>query len=417
MSSDLDEQLTRTLARAAEDAPMPGYDPVSEVRGRQRRRRRRRAGVAAVCAVAVATVAVLTGVRLAVPPPDPGPEYVFSPDRIPDFTNLPGPQKVWPNAVHRLPATLPDGSRYTVAAVLGEDRYLVARGTLFGEAAPSVFDTRAGTVTSLATPAVTDGLTNARVLMAREVNGRVVWFLEGTRNNRPVREGFREVWVAPVGGGAATRLAILPDGTAPRFSVAGDTIIWEQESRSKGGGVRRVVRSVSLDGGKPVDVPDSVGFVLAYVGPWITNQLGVGTPRKSGELRNVVTGQRLAWTANSQIQSLRCGPTWCTGRGVIDRVALQSLDGSEPVELPWTGELSPLDGGRFAVGQLDLPATTLHLAWDRTTGRAAGIAVPRADGESPGFGWNNQLADFEPAVLTWRADDDQQLVLDLGAIR
>ena len=71
MSSDLDEQLTRTLARAAEDAPMPGYDPVSEVRSRQRRRRRRRAGIAAACAVALATVTVLTGVRLAVPQPDP----------------------------------------------------------------------------------------------------------------------------------------------------------------------------------------------------------------------------------------------------------------------------------------------------------------------------------------------------------
>lgn len=416
MSSDLDEQLTRTLARAAEDAPMPGYDPVSEVRSRQRRRRRRRAGIAAACAVALATVTVLTGVRLAVPQPDPGPEYVFSPDRIPDFTDLPSPEKVWPNAVHRLPAALPDGSRYTVVAVLGDDRYLVTRDAFNGEAAPSVFDTRAGTVTSLGTPAVNDGLTHARVLMAREVNGRAVWFLEGIRKNRPVREGFREAWVAPLDGGAATRLAILPDATAPRFSVAGDAIIWEQESRPKGGGVRRVVRSVSLHGGEPVDVPDSVGFVLAYVGPWITSQLGVGTPRKSGELRNVVTGQRLAWTANSRIQSLRCGPTWCTGRGDIDRVALQSLDGSQPVELPWTGELSPFEGGRFAVGQLEFPAATLRLVWDRTTGKAAGVEVPRPPDASPGYGVNMQSSDFAPEVLTVRSTEDELVVLDLGAI-
>ncbi|RQW92422.1 hypothetical protein [Micromonospora globispora] len=176
-----------------------------------------------------------------------------------------------------------------------------------------------------------------------------------------------------------------------------------------------MVRSVSLNGGEPADVPDSAGFVLANVGPWITDQLDGGT-RTSGELRNVVTGQRLAWTANRRIQYLRCGPTWCTGRGSVDRVALQSLDGSDLVELPWTGELSPMNGGRLAVGQLEFPTATLHLIWDRTTGRAAGVKVPRPEG-GPGYGWNNQLSDWEPEVLTVRSSDDELVVLDLGAIR
>ncbi|MGC1213764.1 MAG: hypothetical protein WA890_21165 [Micromonospora sp.] len=417
MSSDLEEQLTQTLARAAEDAPVPGYDPVTFVRGRQRRRRRRRAGIAAACAVAVATTAVLTGVRLAVPQPDPAPGYVFSPDRIPDFTDLPAPEKVWPKAVHRLPATLPDGSRYAVVAVLGDDRYLVARDRDSGEGAPSIFDTRAGTVTTVGTSAVSDGLAMATVLMAREVDGQVVWFLEGARDNR-VR---REVWVAPVAGGRSTRLAILPDGTAPRFGVAGNAIIWEQESRhrtAKGVFVRRVVRSVSLSGrGGPVDVPNSLGFQLADVGSWITDQLDVGTPRSRGELRNVVTGQRVAWSANSRIQFLRCGPTWCTGRGDGDRVALQGVDGSGRVELPFRGQLSPTGGGRLAVGYLELPKGTARVIWDRTTGRATSVLLPEEQDSGPPVGWNNQLSDWEPEVLTVRATGDELVVLDLGAIR
>ncbi|WP_319460477.1 hypothetical protein [Micromonospora sp. RTP1Z1] len=413
MSNDIEERLTRTLAWAAEDVPVPGYDPVDAVRGRQRRRRRRRAILAAACAVVVAAVGVVTGVRMAVPPPDPGPHYVFSPDRIPDFTNLPEPEKLWPDAVHRLPAALPDGSRYAVVAVLGDDRYLVARDRPTGEAAPSIFDTRAGTVTVLGTSAVSDGLAMSSVLMAREVDGRAVWFLSGFRNSRSVRE----VWVAPLDGTAATRLALLPNGSAPRFGVAGDKIFWEQEHRAKGR-VFRVIRSVSVHGGAVTDVPGSAGFQSANVSPWITDQyMSTASLHTRGLLLNVVTGERLSWTANKRIQFVRCGPTWCTGRGSADRVALQSLDGSNPVELPWPGELSPAYGGRFAVGQLDLPATTLHLVWDRTTGKAAGVNQVRAEGESPGFGWNNQLADFEPAVLTWRADGDQHIVLDLAAVK
>ncbi|MCW3813179.1 hypothetical protein ONA91_01730 [Micromonospora sp. DR5-3] len=418
MISELEEHLTRTLASAADEAPVPAYDPVGAVRGRQRRRRHRRAGLAAACAVALVAGSVLTGVRLAAPEPDHGPEYVFSPDRIPDFANLPEPQKVWPEAVHRLPGRLPDGSRYAVMAVLGDDRYLVARDRFDGEAGPLVLDLRSRTVTVLGTSAVSQGLAMSRVLMAREVDGQAVWFLEGFRNNRPVREA----WVAPLDGGPARRLTDLPDGSAPRFSVAGHSIIWEQEAPGRWKlpeGPRVSVRRVSLSGGPAADVTGSQGFVPANAAPWITDQrFGTGIEAKpSGELRNVVTGERLRWKAATDVQFVQCGPTWCAGRGSGDRIALQELDGSNPVQLSYRGELSPSHGGRLAIGQLELPAAWLHLIWDRTTGKAAGISEPRPAGASPGYGWNIQLADFEPEVLTLRATDDQLVVLDLGAIK
>lgn len=417
MTSSLEEHLTRTLAAAADEAPLPAYDPVGAVRGLQRRRRRQRTALAAACTVALTAGSVVAGVRLAAPDPDPGPEYAFSPDRIPDFANLPAPEKVWPEAVHRLPGTLPDGSRYAVMAVLSDGRYLVARDRFAGEAAPSVLDTRSRTAKALGTPAVGQGLAKSRILMAREVDGQAVWFLEGFRDNRPVREA----WVAPLDGGPARRLTDLPDGAAPRFSVAAHSIIWEQEAPGRlelPEGPRVSVRGVSLRGGAAADVPDSQGFVPANVAPWITDQrLGTGIePKTSGELRNVVTGERLRWKAATGVRFVQCGPTWCAGRGSGDRIALQALDGSDRVQLPYRGELSPSQGGRIAVGQLELPAASVHLIWDRTTGKAAGVSEPRPAGASVGYGWNSQLADFEPEVLTLRATGDQLVVLDLPAI-
>jgi hypothetical protein len=54
---------------------------------------------------------------------------------------------------------------------------------------------------------------------------------------------------------------------------------------------------VSLSGGPVVDLPDTKGFELAQVAPWITNQPSAGKPRVSGELRDVATGKRLRWKA------------------------------------------------------------------------------------------------------------------------
>ncbi len=415
MTSDLEERLTRALARAAEDAPLPAGDPVGAVRRRQRRRRRRRAGAAAACAVAVATAAVLTGTRLAAPAPPP--EYVFSPDRIPDFADLPGPQRVWPDAVHRLPARLPDGSRYSVVAVLGGDRHLVTRNVQSGEAAPSVFDTRRGTVTVLDSPALTAGLAMSRILMAREVNGKAVWFLEGSRDNRI----GREAWAAPLDGGPPIRLTDLPDGSAPRFAAAGDAVMWEQEapgSHRSPEGPSVSIRSVPLTGGPAVDVPDTRDRQLADAEPWITDQRldGGAAPKTSGELRNVVTGERVRWTAAADLQYVRCGPAWCTGGASGDRIGLQSPDGGGRVDLPVGGEWSPTGDGRLAVGHLRVPGGTAHVVWDRTTGRAATVSVQGESGSALSADGLIPSADFEPEVLTVAASDDELVVLDLRAL-
>lgn len=414
MSTHLEDRLTGLLADAADTAPMPEYDPMEAVRGRQKRRRRRHVAVAAACAAAVATTGSVVAVNAAVPAVDHRVGTVVSPDRIPNFASLAGPEKVWPEAVHRLPDRLPDGSQYAVAQVLTDGRYLVARA--HDTVAPSVYDRRAGTVTPVATVAQFNGLAMARLQMARAVGDRVVWFVSGFRDNQPVHEA----WTVSLRGGAPVRLASMPDGAMPRFMVVGNAIAWEQRipgSAESAGGPRDVIRMVSLDGGAPRDVPGTDGYTLAQVAPWITTQrLASGiTPKTSGELRNVATGERLRWTAHERIQFLRCGPTWCAGTG-FGGVALQNLDGTGYTELNYGGTLAPRMAGRLAVGSLDLPDGPRQVVWDRTTGRAAQYTNLRS--EDPTMGKTGvHLSDFEPPVVAWRPDDKTLMVLDLAAIR
>lgn len=407
MSTHLEDRLTGVLADAADTAPVPGYDPVEAVRGRQRRRRNRHMVVAAACAVAVAAVGSVTAVRVTAPTVDHG----VAADQIPDFANLAGPEKVWPGAVHRLPAKLPDGSEYAVAQVIDENRYLVVRS--IRAAGPSVYDRRAGTVIDLATPAKLDGLADNFLHMTRVVGDRAVWFVDGWRDG----QGRREAWVAPLDGGTPVRLESMADGAAPRFMVVGNAIAWEQEKPGSAGYPHGVIRMVSLDGGAPRDVPGTDDLTLTRVAPWATTQrLASGiVPKTSGELHDLATGARLRWTANDKIQLLRCGPTWCTGEGV-EGVAIQNLDGTGYAELGYRGHLEQRMDGGLAVGTLDLPGGYRGLVWDRTTGRAAQYPTPQPEG-GPVAAIEVRTPESDVPVVTWRPDDKTMMVLDLTAIR
>jgi hypothetical protein len=172
-----------------------------------------------------------------------------------------------------------------------------------------------------------------------------------------------------------------------------------------------------LSGGPAVDVPDTKGFELAHVAPWITNQPSAGKSKVSGELRDVATGERRRWKAAPGIQYVRCGPTWCTGAGSGDSIALQSLDGSNVIELPVRGVLSPTNNGRLAVGYIEQPDVTVQVVWDRTTGRAATMSPRRPSDPVSSTTGQIPSADFEPEVLNIALTGDELVVLDVRAIR
>ncbi|MET7833247.1 hypothetical protein ABZS44_10500 [Micromonospora sediminicola] len=416
MTDELEQRLTATLDRAAEVAPVPAYDPVGAVHLRRRRHRRRRVAAVAAAVLVLTGAAGVTVRHPSGPDPRPAPGHSFAPDRIPDFARLPEPGQVWPGAVHTLPATLPDGHRYGVAALLGEDRYLVARDGFVGVATPAIFDIRAGTLTEIGDAAVTDGLVRPSVLMVRRAGGQVIWLLEGTRKNR----WGRELWAAPLDGGAARLLTTVQ---APRFTVVGDRVVWEYEApgtAERPGGPLVDLRSVPLAGGRVAQIPGSEGLSLTYVGPWATDQrLGTGlTARDAGVLRNLATGERLGWRANPDLRYVQCNPAWCIGRDADGRLGLQERDGSGLVRLPYRGTLQATAGGRVVVGGLNVPAGEATVVWDRDTGRAAATVQALPEGFDGDAGPHLlQLFDLDPEVLTVRTTEAELVVLDLGAIR
>ena len=410
---DRDERVRAAVRShiAAQPVPPPNLARIvaRAERGARPARRPRWMIQAVAAAVAVVVCATVTSVTLTRQRTGYGVAPVYSPDRIPDFTQLPAPEVVWPDAVRRLPLQLPDESRYRITDTTGGDDLLVVSAGR--EAGPLFFDPDTGAVRRVATPSVADGLNAPKVSTALIAGDRVVWFVTGRRAG----EAVREAWTAPRAGGAATKLADLPASAIDaRPVLAGEAVIWEQ-GLPGGGKDDIVVKRLSLRDGKVGDVPGSRGYWLSTIPGWITSQYGgtpFGEPERSGTLIEVATGRRVHWKANDEMtSSVYCGPDWCTGGNVAQHAALQGLDGGGYLDLGEIGHLSPGLEGRLATGTLDMR----QVVWDRGSGRAAEIkpGQPR-----------ERLGGFDPAfsafgsghgspALVWWTQDGTPMMLDL----
>ncbi|GAA4464730.1 hypothetical protein GCM10023170_072960 [Phytohabitans houttuyneae] len=120
-------------------------------------------------------------------------------------------------------------------------------------------------------PQADDGMVEARVLMAKVTGDQVVWMLEGFPASGG--GGVRELRAVRLDGSQARRLARLADGAAPRFSVAGDAVVWEQGARGTEDPTKPLtdVWQVPLAGGRAALLPGAQGWTLAHDGPWPTD--------------------------------------------------------------------------------------------------------------------------------------------------
>ncbi|MBE1488698.1 hypothetical protein [Plantactinospora soyae] len=442
MSSQLERDLVRTLDEAAASAPVPDEEFVAGVRGRQRRRRRRCTALTGACAVVLTVVASLTVVRLHAPPPtptDPVPVVAAWSGTVPAFTTeLESPERVWPEAVRRLPGTLPDGRSYGVVAILDDDRYLVeipgwgARAVPDSQlvsyvnrsAPPSVFDVRAGTVRALGDPAAANGKNFYGVPDFAVLGDELLWWATYTRADDRVEE----LWSARLDGTAAARLLHTPapaDRAFPTLGVAGDQVYWYQEGAPAG------IYQLPVAGGIPTPVPGAGGFYPAgsspghgKLSPWVKNT-DVPSPA-SGELWNLVTGRRLHWTARPSA-NVSCDPVLCSGQTADGRASfVQRLDGSGYQVLPYHGTLNftmyPAVEGRFGAGSVSVGGKPAPFVWDRSTGRAALITTVPPPAAVPPRGaaaWllGQALLGADAATVQWSDGTDGLYLLDLRAIR
>jgi hypothetical protein len=439
MNDQLEPELSRTLAGAAEGAPRPGPGLVAAVRHRRRRRRQRRAVVvAAACAVGL----VATGATVALRPdrrPDPADRPQWS-GAVPEIDTARPIGEVWPSAVRLLPATLPDGRGYSVHALLGDDRYLVLpKGVAkLPTARLSVYDAGAGAVTPLpGVPQVPttnpippdpgpDGIDPPRETIVLGVAaGRVVWAIEVVRKDRPAEV---EVWSARLDGtGPIVRIVGL-DAPGNRVMTTGavrnDAVYLVLVSYN---GVDRsakpitAVHRIPLGGGEVRRVRGTDGFWPNQGDPaWLRStgdNVKVAMPPR-GELWNVTTGERIPWRAHPDVKWLdSCDPMMCLGGAADGTWIAQRPDGTAfpwptPTKLdssdrPGSWRMTSTMDGRFGMISTWVGGQIGTVLWDRIGG---GSAFVRLTGGEEVFATDHGVYSHQGD------DDDPKTVVDLRAI-
>jgi len=338
---------------------------------------------------------------------------------VPDLAAADPPDKVWPEAVHRLPATLPNGSGYQVFAVLGGDRYLVRTEESI-VSAPSVSDAKTGDVTFLGTDEMPTRLVSAGDRDWTTVAGDyAVWFLAAEVDNGD--RWHAEIWTARLDGtGDPKKIATVPDHghSPPLIGVLGDSLYWDEAGLP--GEESAAIYRLPVTGGTPQRVPDSDGYQLFGLSPWAdTTKHFVGedgsTP-STGVLWNVATGERRPWVAHKKARKIICVPQICAGTTKGGKYFVQRLDGSGFRELPYPKDgfyLSPASAGRFSVGWVKTSHGYVWYVWDLVDDKVASTTATATG--SPGHE-DGMYYGFEGSTFQWRAGDGSVRVLDLGAI-
>jgi hypothetical protein len=402
--TNLEEELTYTLTGAATLAPEPDESFVLGVRRRQRARKRRRVAAIAGCTAVLAVVSGLAVVRLT---PDRNDQETVATwtGTVPDFDAAGSPETVWPEAVHRLPAKLPNGASYQVFSVLGDDRYLVRQRPRGG--APFVFDAKGGNVTFLGNEEQARHLDSSSVNWTTAVGDQAVWFASV---RGPQGTWDAEIWSARLDGAGDPRVIGTVSGHGnipPGIGVVGDSLYWD----AAGGGVYRL----PLSGGTAERLPHSEGYLLFDLSPWVDTSghaIPPDTPTPlSGELWNVESGERRSWSAPESSRNIVCDPLICAGFTTAGKQFVQRPDRSAYQELPFPEDgfnISPAVEGRFGVGTVVTSRGLRWYAWDLVTGKVGAVSAEPSQGIDRGF---------EQATLQWPVDQQTIYVLDLTAIR
>ncbi|GAA4443719.1 hypothetical protein [Phytohabitans houttuyneae] len=378
-----------------------------------RRRSRAALMVAAACVLGLVVAAVPLAVHLGAAQPPAAQAAAWS-GTVPDFGDLPTPQEVWPAAVHRIPATLPGGGRYTVSAVIGAGKYVVRSDFLPTATTsndltvwPVLLDAAAGTARSLNGPAVER--LDAGLAEVFVDGGDVLWGLR--RDTAPY-----ELWIAPVDGSAPARLLTTWPLAGQAYPIGVDfgVVYW----RYDGDGAASAIYRMRLGNLVPQKVDGTEGYQDFGAFPWVTTrrqsdvdaeEAAGGSEQRTGSLLNVLTGERRGWTANDGAASIDCNPTLCLGLDAGGRATVQRLDGTGFREVPFSQRTVPYEksalAGRFGLGSFAESGGRTWI-WDRRTGAAA--TVPQAD--------LSTTARTPLTVVQWEEGNGARYVLDLAAI-
>lgn len=364
--TDLEEMLRSTLGHAAERAPRLSGSLAAHVATRHRRRRRSRAALAAAAMAVVTggTTAVLLGQAPAVGNPQATQSAaVATPTRTEH--PLPDPvEKVWPQAVRKIPVRLPDGIKFQPEAFIDDRTLLVTTSVSFEKAgALLAYDLETRQARKLAEVPTPEGT----VLFASDFtigDGHIVWWTAS-------KGGTAQLWAVPVTGGQAKRVAELKgadDAALDPPAVADGRIAVS----FRGGGVF----TVPLEGGTPEPVPDAEKLhILKW--PWIGegNWYGPHEGTQFGDIRNVETGETRTAVTRPGERDVQCGVTSCTGSRDDGTSFVRMRDGSQERELPGGALTEGLARERFRTAPAGDAKALGMVLYDLATGTAADLGI------------------------------------------
>ncbi|MGW2160901.1 TolB family protein [Nonomuraea sp. NPDC001699] len=438
--TDLEDKLNRVLSGAAQRAPQAPAGLLATVKTRHRRRRARSAAMHAAAAVVLVAGGVGVAVSAMGASAEPAPAVgavgatgtASRPaDRIP-----PPVEKVWPQAVHKIPVRLPDGRAYYPQLLLDDRTLLVMTGVSDGRRQFLwAFDLGTGRARRIAEIPPTKG----SAIFADGVaagGGDIVWWASYKEAGGP---RVARIWTVPATGGRPRPVTDVPLGDVMKqghingLAVTGSDVVFAYEK----GGVYRV----PLSGGSPQRVEGTEGYhVLRW--PWVGRHRGKAVFR---DLLNVETGERRDAVVKAD-EEVRCGVERCAGvavryetvkverprdrsgkeircgaRRCPDTTRVQTIlrrfvrdrDGSHERELPRNfqqGDDAPLE--RFFKVDLMAPGNQSVLTlYDADTGTSADLGVrPDAQG---GMAYPDGGLD---RLMTYPIKNEMY-VLDLAAIK
>ncbi|MFF0309088.1 TolB family protein [Streptosporangium sp. NPDC004379] len=378
----LEDALSRVLSGAADQAPQASAGLVTAVETRHRRRRTRTAALLSATAVVVVAVGAGTAVSAlrgpAAPPPATGGTGSPSPGATkraePPVDEIPPPvTRVWPKAVHDLPAKLPDGRAYEPQVLLDDRTLLVMTGAWDGKRQFLWrYDLDSGRPTRVAEIPPTKG----SAIYADGVaagGGNIVWWASYKEPGRP---RVARIWTVPVAGGRPRPVTDVPLGDVMKeghingLAVVGSEVVFAYEK----GGVHRV----PLNGGRPRPVKGAGRHhVLRW--PWVGVHRGKVVFR---ELLDVETGERRDAVVGPGEEQVRCGVERCFGvlrrDGALPKWFVRDRDGSGERELSPRSASGLMEAGleRFFMFTLNDRKGPAGVAlYDADTGRSADLGI------------------------------------------
>ncbi|MDP9869467.1 MULTISPECIES: TolB family protein [Streptosporangium] len=305
--TDLEDKLSRVLSGAAHRAPQAPAGLSAAVKARHHRRRARAAAALAAAAVIVVAGGAGAAVSALRATAAPHPAVNATGEAKPSAGQLPPPiEKVWPQAVHKIPATLPDGRDYYPQLLLDDRTLLVMTGVLDGNRQFLWgYDLDTGVPRQIAEIPPTKG----SAIFADDVaagGGSIVWWASYKEAGGP---RVARIWTVPVTGGRPRPVTDVPLGNVMKqghingLTVVGSDVVFAYEK----GGVYRV----PLSGGRPQSVKGAERHhILQW--PWVGAHHGKAIFR---ELLNAETGERRDAVVRAD-EEVRCGVERCAGIAV-----------------------------------------------------------------------------------------------------